>query len=401
MGWFVSLQTADFTYNVVMKRAIVLILDGVGIGALPDADRYGDIGSNTLANLAGACGGLKLPVLENLGLGNIASIDGVKRVPRPLASYGKMAEISPGKDSTTGHWELMGLVLDQPFPVYPNGFPVEIIKEFETRIGHRVIGNVPASGTEIIKIMGEEHIRSKKPIVYTSADSVFQIACHVDVFPLKELYGFCEIARDLLQGEHGVARVIARPFAGKQPDFYRTPDRRDFSLPPFGPTLLDLSKDQGCEVIAIGKVDNLFGNRGYTETHHSVNNLECMDHVYRAMDRTFKGLIIANFVQFDMDWGHRNNIKGFKDGLVEIDRPIGRSVEMAHQDDILMITADHGNDPTTVSTDHSREFVPLLAYFPGQEGRDLGVRRSFADVARTIAQYLGIDGIKHGESFLQ
>jgi phosphopentomutase len=383
-----------------MRRAIVLILDGVGIGALPDAERYGDTGSNTLANLASACGGLKLPVLENLGLGNIASIDGVKRVPRPLASYGKMAEISPGKDSTTGHWELMGLVLDRPFPVYPDGFPTEIIKEFEARIGHRVIGNIPASGTEIIKTMGEEHIRSKRPIVYTSADSVFQIACHVDVFSLKELYGFCEIARNLLQGEHAVARVIARPFAGKQPDFYRTPDRRDFSLPPFGPTLLDLSKDQGCEVIAIGKVDNLFGNRGYTETHHSVNNLECMDHVYRAMDRTFKGLIIANFVQFDMDWGHRNNIKGFKDGLVEIDRPIGRSIEMVRKDDILMITADHGNDPTTVSTDHSREYVPLLFYIPGQDGRDLGVRSSFADVARTIARYLSIDGIKHGENFL-
>jgi phosphopentomutase len=312
-----------------------------------------------------------------------------------------MAEISPGKDSTTGHWELMGIVLDRPFPVYPNGFPAEIIKEFEARIGHRVIGNMPASGTEIIKTMGEEHIRSKMPIVYTSADSVFQIACHVDVYSLKELYGFCEIARDMLQGGHGVARVIARPFAGKHPDFYRTPDRRDFSLPPFGPTLLDLAKEQGCEVIVIGKVDNLFGNRGYTETYHSVNNSDCMEHVYRAMDRTFEGLIIANFVQFDMDWGHRNDVNGFRDGLVEIDGSIGRSIDMVRKDDILMITADHGNDPTTISTDHSREFVPLLAYFPDQEGRDLGVRDSFADVARTIAQYLSIDGIKHGESFLK
>jgi phosphopentomutase len=384
-----------------MKRAIVLILDGVGIGALPDADKYGDSGSSTLANLASACGGLKLPVLENLGLGNIASIEGIKRVPKPIASYGKMSEISPGKDSTTGHWELMGIVLDRPFPVYPDGFPAEIIKEFEARIGHGVIGNIPASGTEIIKSMGEEHIRLKRPIVYTSADSVFQIACHVDVFSLKDLYGFCEIARGMLQGEHGVARVIARPFAGKNPDFYRTSDRRDFSLPPFGPTLLDLAKEQGCEVIVIGKVDNLFGNRGYTETHHSVSNSDCMDHVYRAMDRTFKGLIVANFVQFDMDWGHRNDIKGFKDGLVEIDRSIGKAIEMVRNDDILMITADHGNDPTTASTDHSREFVPLLAYFPGQEGRDLGVRGSFADVAGTIAEHLSIEGVKHGKSFLR
>uniref|UniRef100_A0A7V0Z5M1 Phosphopentomutase n=1 Tax=candidate division WOR-3 bacterium TaxID=2052148 RepID=A0A7V0Z5M1_UNCW3 len=383
-----------------MARAIVLILDGVGVGELPDAYRYNDQGSDTLGNLSKAVGGLKLPFLESLGLGNIIEIEGVKRIENPGGFYGKMAEASLGKDSTTGHWELMGVILNKPFPTYPEGFPQKIIKEFEKRIGYKTIGNYPASGTEIIKELGEEHIKKKMPIVYTSADSVFQIACHIDVFSLDELYRFCEIARDLLQGEHGVARVIARPFAGKPPDFYRTKDRKDFSLKPPEPTLLDYAKMSGFEVIAIGKVDDIFAKQGYTKSFHSVNNLECVDFVLKSLKEIEQGLIVANFVQFDMDWGHRNDIKNFAKGMEEIDPGIEKIVKNLKEDDMLFITADHGNDPTTPSTDHSREYVPLLSYFKGKEGKGIGIRKTFCDLARTIARYMKINGLKNGEDFL-
>ncbi|OPX18546.1 phosphopentomutase [candidate division WOR-3 bacterium 4484_100] len=383
-----------------MKRAIVLILDGVGIGELPDADQYGDQGSNTLGNLAQSCGGLNLPFLEKLGLGNIADIAGVKRVDKPLACFGKMAERSPGKDSTSGHWELLGVVLKSPFPTYPEGFPDEIIKELESRFGHKILGNKPASGTEIIKQLGEEHIRTKSPIVYTSADSVLQIACHIDVFSLEELYKFCEIAREVMQGKHNVARVIARPFAGSAPNFYRTKDRRDFSLPPPEPTLLDLAQRKGYQVIVIGKVDDLFSHRGYDRSYHSVNDLECVDYVLKSMDEVEQGLIVANFVQFDMDWGHRNNIEGFKNGLIEIDGGLKEIIENRRSEDLIFITADHGNDPTTPSTDHSREYVPILAHSGKAPGVNLGIRRSFSDLAKTIARYLDIEGIHYGEDFL-
>jgi phosphopentomutase len=383
-----------------MARAIVLILDGVGVGELPDAYRYNDQGSNTLGNLARAIGGLKLPFLENLGLGNIIDIEGVKRVDKPKASFGKMAEMSPGKDSTTGHWELMGVILKRPFPVYPLGFPEGIIKEFEQRIGYKTIGNYPASGTEIIKKLGEEHIKKKAPIVYTSADSVFQIACHIDVFSLDELYRFCEIARDLLQGDHGVARVIARPFAGTAPNFYRTKDRKDFSLKPPEPTLLDRAKDAGFEVIAIGKVDDIFAHQGYTKSYHSVNNLECVDFVIKSLNELNNGLIVANFVQFDMDWGHRNDVKNFARGMEEMDNGIERIVRNLSNEDLLFITADHGNDPTTPSTDHSREYVPVLAYHQNGMGSNLGVRKTFSDLAKTAARYMNITGVYNGEDFL-
>lgn len=383
-----------------MKRAIVLVLDGVGIGELPDAAEYGDEGSNTLGNLAQICGGIKLPVLERLGLGNISVIKGIRQVDKPLACFGKMAERSAGKDSTSGHWELFGLILERPFPTYPNGFPDEIIKEFESRINHKVIGNIPASGTEIIRNLGDEHIKTKKPIVYTSADSVFQIACHVDVLNLDELYKFCEIARDLLHGKHGIARVIARPFAGESPNFYRTKDRRDYSLPPPEPTLLDIVKDNNFNVIVIGKIDDLFGHRGYTKSYHSVDDLECVDLVLKTTDEVDEGLIVANFVQFDMDWGHRNDVEGFKNGLIEMDKGVGEIIKKIKKDDILFITADHGNDPTTPSTDHSREYVPILALTSKHSGRDLGLRKSFSDLAKTIARYFNVDGIKNGEDFL-
>lgn len=382
-----------------MKRAVILIMDGVGIGELPDALEYGDEGSNTLVNLARICGGLNLPVLEKLGLGNIGSIKGVPPQKKPLACFGKMAEKSPGKDSISGHWELCGIILKKPFPTYPNGFPDVVIKSFESNIGHEILGNMPASGTEIIKKLGEEHIKTKKPIVYTSADSVFQLACHTDVFSLPELYEFCRIARNILQGEHGVARVIARPFAGDPPTFYRTKDRRDYALAPPEPTLLDLAKEQGIMVIGIGKVDDLFSQRGFNESHHSVNDLECIDFVIRVLGEIDEGLIVANFVQFDMDWGHRNDAEGFRNGLIEMDGGIARIINEIKDGDILFVTADHGNDPTTISTDHSREYVPILAYSKKKFGRDLGVRKTFADLAKTVARYHNMEGIKNGEDF--
>jgi phosphopentomutase len=384
-----------------MKRAIVLILDGVGIGALPDAAQYGDEGSNTLANLARNCGGLRLPVLESMGLGNICDIHGVKRNENPKACFGKMAEKSPGKDSTSGHWELCGVILEKAFPTFPNGFPKDLISGFESRIGHEILGNMPASGTEIIKRLGEIHIKEKKPIVYTSADSVFQIACHIDVFSLEELYSFCKTARAMLNGEYGVARVIARPFAGTAPDFYRTKDRRDFSVEPPEPTLLDITQQNGIEVTVIGKVDDLFSHRGFDKSYHSVNDLECIELVIKVLHETDDALIVANFVQFDMDWGHRNDINGFKNGLIEMDEGIGRIMTHLHEHDLVFITADHGNDPTTPSTDHSREHVPILAYRNHMQGRDLGTRSTFADLAKTVAGYFGIEGIKHGEDFLK
>jgi len=384
-----------------MKRAIILIMDGVGIGALPDAEKYGDSGSNTLVNLAHRCGGLHLPILETMGLGNIDNIQGIKRVAEPIACFGKMAEQSPGKDSTSGHWELCGVILQKAFPTFPEGFPREIIKDFEEKIGHEILGNEPASGTEIITRLGEKHIKEKKPIIYTSADSVFQIACHTDVFSLEELYAFCGIAREILRNGYGVARVIARPFAGTMPDFYRTKDRRDFSLAPPEPTLLDITQNSGIKVTAVGKVDDLFSHRGYDRSYHSVNDLECINLVLEALAENGDALIIANFVQFDMDWGHRNDIEGFKNGLVEMDEGIGRIINALQQEDIVFITADHGNDPTTPSTDHSREHVPILAYRSNMKGQDLGTRKTFADLAKTVASYFGIKGIKNGEDFLQ
>ncbi|MEO0184718.1 MAG: phosphopentomutase [candidate division WOR-3 bacterium] len=383
-----------------MARVVVLILDGVGVGELPDADKYNDQGSNTLGNLSRAVGGLKLPFLESLGLGNIIDIKGVNKTNVPLAHFGKMAEQSPGKDSTTGHWELMGVILEEPFPTYPHGFPPDIINEFERKIGYKTLGNYPASGTEILKELGAMHIEKKMPIVYTSADSVFQIACHVEVFGVDELYKFCEIARELLQGKHGVARVIARPFAGSPPNFYRTKERKDFSLKPPEPTLLDYAKDAGYEVIAIGKVDDIFAQQGYTRSFHSVDNLKCVEYVLESLKQTNRGLVVANFVQFDMDWGHRNDVVSFAQGLEQMDQEIDKIIKNLNKGDLLFITADHGNDPTTESTDHSREYVPLLVYAHNNKGSNIGIRSSFSDMAKTIACYMNIKGIRNGTDFI-
>jgi phosphopentomutase len=382
-------------------RVIILVLDGVGCGELPDAARFNDCGSNTLVNLANAIGGLHLPNLTRLGLGNIVTIQGVPAQSAPAAAFGRMAEQSAGKDSTTGHWEIAGIITTEPFPVFPDGFPQELIERFEQLIGRKVLGNVPASGTEIINRLGAEHLKTGFPIVYTSADSVFQIAAHIDVIPVAELYRYCEIARQLLTGPYRVGRVIARPFAGKPGSFYRTEQRRDYSCPPPGPTLLDNIRDAGMTVIAVGKIDELFAGQGISRSFHSVRNDECLQFTVQALNQPEPGLLFVNLVQFDMDWGHRNDAPGFARGLKEFDRYLGLIIEALQPDDILFITADHGCDPTTPSTDHSREYVPLLVYgVPVKPGVNLGTRESFADLGQTAAEYLGVRPTPAGVSFL-
>jgi phosphopentomutase len=381
------------------RRAIIIILDGVGVGALPDAADYGDVGSDTLGNLARAAGGLHLPVLGGLGLGNVIPVAGVAPAPHPRASYGRLREINPGKDSISGHWEIGGVLLERPFPTYPHGFPAEVIRSFETAIGRKTIGNVVASGTEIIQRLGEEHVSSGRPIVYTSADSVFQIAAHEEVIPLASLYDYCRTARAMLRGEHGVGRVIARPFLGSRGDFRRTGNRRDFSIEPVGPTLLDRTREAGLPVIAIGKIVDLYAGRGMTEQRVTHNNAEGMAELERALEEVDRGLIMANLVDFDMVWGHRNDVPGFKGGLEVFDAWLPKALDRLRPGDLLFLTADHGNDPTTPSTDHSREYVPVLVTGPEVAGGvNLGDRDSFADLGATAAEHLGV-AVPHGRSF--
>jgi phosphopentomutase len=382
------------------RRVILIILDSCGIGELPDAKLYGDVDSNTLINTAKAVGGLKLPYLQRMGLGNIAPILGVDVNTFAEANFGKMAEISPGKDSTTGHWEMMGLILQKPFPVYPHGFPSEVIEQFERAIGRGSLGNKPASGTEIIKELGEEHVRTGKPIVYTSADSVFQIAVHEETIPIDELYRMCEIARKIMIGEHGVARVIARPFLGKPGSFKRTERRRDFSLPPPSETVLDILKHNHIPVIGIGKIEDLFVGRGISTSIHTGNNSDGMDKLEESIKRFKQGLIFINLVDFDMLWGHRNDASAFAGGLEDFDRRLPEILVLLTDEDILIITADHGCDPTTPSTDHSREYVPLLVYGKSiKRNVNLGVRESFSDVGATIAEIFKVKGTGRGKSF--
>jgi phosphopentomutase len=381
-------------------RIIVVVLDGVGIGELPDAALYGDAGSDTLGNTCQATGGLSLPNLERLGLGRIKELKGVRAAANPEASYGKMGEKSPGKDSTSGHWELMGLILHKPFPTYPHGFPASLVREFEARIGKRVLGNMPYSGTEIIKVLGDEHVRTGFPILYTSADSVFQLAAHEDVIPIEKLYDYCMKARELLTGEHGVARVIARPFAGESGNYRRTLKRKDFSLPPTGDTILDILEARGVEVLAIGKVADLFARRGFTREIRTKSNAEGMEALSALLEDFEDGFVLANLGDFDTLWGHRNDVRAFAQGLVEFDRWLGGFLEALLSDDTLFITADHGCDPTTPSTDHSREYVPVLAY--GQtlrKGVDLGLRATFADLGATIAELMRVKGTGNGTGF--
>lgn len=383
-------------------RVLSIILDGVGVGALPDAAFYGDEGSDTLGNLARAVGGLSLPHLAALGLGRLGDLLGVAPHPMPQGAYGRMAIASPAKDSATGHWELMGLITKRPFPTYPQGFPPEIIESFEEAIGRKILGNVPASGTEIIKELGEEHLRTGRPIVYTSADSVFQVAAHEAVIPREELYGICRKARGLLQGEHAVGRVIARPFIGEPGAFKRlTEGRQDFSLPPPGVTLLDRLEEVGVPVVGIGKIEDLFAGRGVKRSIHTGSNEEGVEACLKALEEEREGLILANLVDFDTLYGHRNDPVGFARALEAFDRRIPELVERLQDGDLLVITADHGNDPTTPSTDHSREYVPLLIYGPHvKPGVDLGTRSTLADLGQTLAEAFGVGTLEAGESFL-
>ncbi|MDI6799113.1 MAG: phosphopentomutase [Actinomycetota bacterium] len=384
----------------LFDRSIVIILDGLGVGELDDAKDYGDAGSNTLANTAKAVGGFSLPNLERLGLGRIIDIEGVLAVLTPEGSFGKMAEISAGKDSTSGHLEMMGLPIEKPFPVYPKGFPSEIISSFEERIGRRVLCNRPASGTEVIKEFGEEHLKTKRPIVYTSADSVFQIAAHKDVCPVEELYEMCRKARDLLRGKDEVCRVIARPFAGEIGGFYRTPERRDFSLEPFGKTALDYAVASGLSVFGVGKISEIFMGRGISESIHADSNMDGIDKILSLIERGERGIILANLVDFDMLWGHRNDPLGFAKGLEAVDARIPEIMSCLKENDALFFSADHGCDPTTESTDHSREHVPLLACGERIEaGIDIGIRKSFADLGKTISELLDFEADILGESF--
>lgn len=385
-----------------MKRVFLIVLDGVGIGELPDAAVYGDEGSNSLANMAKAVNGLTLPVMESLGLGKITPIPGVEPVKEAKGAYGKMAEASPGKDTVTGHWEISGIILDQPFPVYPQGFPREVMTDFEKRIGRRVLGNIPASGTEIIKKLGAEHMRTGYPIVYTSADSVFQIAAHEEIIPPEELYRYCRIARELLQGEHNVGRVIARPFLGVPGSFTRTSRRKDFSLAPPEETILDRLAKSGVRTIGVGKIEDIFCRRGLVESYHTVNNRETMGKTLELAKEPDQTEVFAfiNCIDFDMVYGHRNDVAGYARALEEADVFLGQLLSLLRAEDVVIVTGDHGCDPTTPSTDHSREYVPLLAAGPQvRKEVDLGIRKTFADVSSTVAGIFGITGWTRGSSF--
>ncbi|GAV22338.1 phosphopentomutase [Carboxydothermus pertinax] len=382
-----------------MKRAVLIVLDSVGIGELPDAELYGDKGSNTLANTAQKVGGFNLPNLEKLGLGKIHPILGLKDNIKALGAYGKMGEKSPGKDTTTGHWEITGVILDKPFPVYPQGFPLDLIKRFEEAIGRKTLGNKPASGTAIIEELGEEHMRTGYPIVYTSADSVFQIAAHEEIIPLDELYKMCKIARGLLTGEHAVGRVIARPFIGTPGNFKRTANRHDYSLEPTGKTVLDKLVERGYEVFGVGKIYDIFAGRGLTWHESTKNNEDGILKTIDVLNKDFTGLLFTNLVDFDMVYGHRNNAEGYYEALKQFDSYLAEIIERLREEDLLIITADHGCDPTTPSTDHSREYVPLLVYGKRiKEDVNLGIRQTFADIAATLEEIFGLErGV--GQSF--
>ncbi|MDW7684067.1 MAG: phosphopentomutase [Bacillota bacterium] len=380
-------------------RVLIIVLDSLGVGELPDASFYGDAGSNTLANIAEAMEGLSLPVLQSFGLGCLTSVKGVPCAQQPLAAYGRMAERSRGKDTTTGHWEMTGIILEEAFPVFPEGFPPEIIEPFEAAIGRKVLGNVKASGTEIIETLGKEHIETGRPIVYTSADSVFQIAAHEDVVPLETLYEWCTAARNLLRDEHAVGRVIARPFTGEPGIFRRTPNRKDFSLLPPVPTLLDRLKEAGRNVVGIGKIPDIFGGRGITEAFHTDSNDDGMATLLTAMDKFPKGLIFTNLVDFDMVYGHRNDAIGYGHALERFDTQLVDVLAKLTEEDVLFIVADHGCDPTFPHTDHTREYVPLLAYGKLLTPQNLGTRQTFADLGATVAELMGLPPQEAGTSF--
>lgn len=385
----------------MINRVIWIILDSVGMGELPDAARFHDEGSNTLGNLAKAVGGLSIPNLRKLGIGNI---DGMKNIPPvdvPKGCYGRLGEISDGKDTTTGHWEMIGIYSKQAFPTYPEGFPEEILEEFKSKTNMKgILGNCAASGTEIIKQLGAEHIKTGYPIIYTSADSVFQIACHEEIYSPKQLYQMCETARGILKGEHAVARVIARPFLGKEGEFVRTANRRDFSLKPSEDNLLVRMKNAEFDVIAVGKIEDIFDKVGITEAVHTKDNMDGVQKTIQYMEQENRGIIFTNLVEFDMKWGHRNDIAGYAKGLEEFDKVLPDIIKAMKEDDLLIINADHGCDPTTPSTDHSREYVPLLLYGKGlKENINLKTGKTFANIGQTIADIFQVPALNIGESY--
>jgi phosphopentomutase len=382
------------------RRVIWIVLDSVGAGEMPDAAAYGDAGSDTLGHIA-RDRPLHLPNLAQLGLGNLKPLPHVGPVDRPTAGYGKCALASPGKDTTTGHWEMVGIHLAKPFPLYPRGFPSEIMETFEGRIGRGTLGNCAASGTEIIQKLGEEHMRTGKPIVYTSADSVFQVAAHEEVIPLWELYKICEIARDLLRGPYEVGRVIARPFDGQPGSFTRTPNRKDYAVPPPAGMLLDQLHDRQIAVFSVGKIFDVFLGRGIGEYEKTKSNADGMAKTLAALDELESGLLFVNLVDFDQQYGHRNDVEGYAKALEEFDAWLPSLFAKLASNDLLIITADHGCDPTTPSTDHSREYVPLLVYRPRKpEPVDLGLRKTLSDIGQTVAENFGAK-IAAGTSFLQ
>lgn len=387
------------------SRVILLVMDSVGCGELPDAARYADEGSDTLGHIADAVP-LRVPTLRSLGLDRVARInDGasaeVARHAGPVrGAWGRMAEASPGKDSVTGHWEIAGIVLEKPFPTFPQGFAAETIAQFERRIGRASIGNVVASGTQIIDALGPEHMRTGAPIVYTSADSVFQIAAHESVVPVSELYRYCDEAFDLVGRGLGVGRVIARPFVGEPGNFRRTANRRDYALEPFGETLLDRVKAAGLPCVGIGKIEDLFAGRGLTHAVHTTSDAHGMDVLVETLATTTSGLIMVNLVDFDTLYGHRNDVAGYAANLERFDARLADLLPRLHQTDLLIVTADHGNDPATPSTDHSREYVPVMMVGAGvPPDHDLGTRETFADLGQTVAAALGVAPLAHGHRF--
>lgn len=386
----------------MINRVVLIVIDSVGMGEMPDSEKFGDVGVNTLKRISTYGEKIKIPNLVSMGIGDIESIDYLEKEEKFTGAVGRIAEASLGKDTTTGHWEIAGLKIDTPFKTYPNGFPERVIKEFEKQTGREILCNKPASGTEIIKELGEEHMKTGKPIVYTSADSVFQIAAHEDVIPLEKLYEMCKIARNILMGEDQVARVIARPFIGEVGKFERTPNRRDYSLKPFSDTVLNYLAESGKDVIAVGKIVDIFNGSGVTEDVHTVSNMDGMDKTIEYIKENSSGLIFTNLVDFDAKFGHRRNIEGYKNALEEFDSRLPEVFENLKDDDLLMITADHGNDPGYIGTDHTREYVPLIVYGKNiKSGVNLGTLNTFSDIAATISDIFKIKKTENGKSFLE
>ena len=384
-----------------MNRIIWMVIDSVGIGALPDSEKFGDSGVNTLGNIVKEYKDIKIPNLRKLGIGNIEGADFIESEEKTIGAYGKCAELSQGKDTTTGHWEMTGVLVETPFKTFENGFPKEIIDEFEARTGRKVVGNKPASGTAILDEYGEHQIETGDVIVYTSADSVFQIAANEEVIPLEELYKMCEIAREIMMGDNAVARIIARPFVGKKTgEFTRTSNRRDYSLNPFEPTVLDNIKESNLDVIAVGKIEDIFNGQGITEAIHTKDNMHGVDETINYIKKDNNGLIFTNLVDFDSKFGHRRNVEGYKEALEEFDARIPEIIESMKDEDILIINSDHGNDPTYKGTDHTREYIPVLIYGKNiKENVNLGIRDSFADIGATVADILNVKMPKNGKSF--